>query len=100
MEISLPGGTRKAEIFSNWHRGWQWKINGVGGWNQVQLGQNRTLAINLHRALTEETALSLRYDVRPPLWVSLVSVGSAVWMLLWGCIPRTNLFKWRKAGNV
>ena len=100
MEIFLPGGTRKAEIFSNWHRGWQWKINGVGGWNQVQLGENRTLAINLHRALTEETALSLRYDVRPPLWVSIVSVGSAAWMLLWACIPRANLFKWRKAGNV
>jgi hypothetical protein len=99
MEISLPSGTRKAEIFSNWHRGWQWKISGVEGWNQVQLGENRTLSINLHRALTEETALSLRYDVQPPLWVSLVSVGSAAWMLLWACIPRANFFNWRKAGN-
>lgn len=89
MEVTLPAGSREVEVYSNWHRGWLWQVDGSDRWEKPLLGANRTLRVALPTALDCETKIKFRYDPSPPVWVTAISTGSGCLALFWLCFsPR------------
>lgn len=92
MEIDLPAGSHKAEVFCNWHRGWLWQIEGEDMWEQAQAGENRTLQVSLPSALADQKKIKFRYVPARPFWVLAISAGSGFAMVLGLCLrPRSFL---------
>lgn len=83
MELVLPAGSLEVEVYSNWHRGWFWQIEGSDRWEEALLGGNRTLKVALPSALDCETKIKFRYDPSPPVWIIAISAGSGCLALCW-----------------
>ena len=86
MEVELPAGTRQVEIFSNWHRGWKWRLEKNEDWNFSQPGPHGGTGVNFKAALPASGKIFLRYDSRAPAWASglVVLAISAMAAILFG----------------
>lgn len=74
MEVCLPAGTKRVEIFCNWKRGWFWKLRGQREWQETIIGDNRSLGLNLPQPLVDETVVEFRYRPTPPSYVLGISL--------------------------
>jgi len=86
MKLTVPQGTQKVSIFSNWHRGWRYKLGSGGTWQRVGQSATRGIEIKFTEPLTAESCLMFRFDPRPPVWVMILSLASlftvgAIWLL-------------------
>lgn len=89
MEVTFPAGSRGAEIYSNWHRGWFWRAEESDRWEQALLGRNRCLRVVFPSPLIREANIKFRYDPSPPVWVVGISIGSGLLAIFWLCFsPR------------
>ena len=86
MRVAIPEGATGLSIFSNWHRGWEWRMEAKDEWKKVGLGENRTMQVYLASPASAKGAVDLRYNPMPPLWVLGVSLLSLVAVALVGVL--------------
>lgn len=90
MRVAVPAGAKGLQLFSNWHRGWEWKIDANDPWRKVGLGENRTLKIEFAQPSSQRETIDLRYNPTPPLWVLGVSFFSLMSVALIGLLSRES----------
>ena len=92
MRVAVPGGATGLSVFSNWHRGWEWKADPDDEWKKVLLGDNRTMRVELAEAAPAEREVFFRYSAVPPFWVLCASLLSLVAVVLIGTVGRKSRF--------
>lgn len=88
MRVAIPAGASGLSVFSNWHRGWEWRTNPEDSWRKVGLGENRTMKIEFANPSSTRGTVDLRYNPTPPLWVLGVSLLSLLAVALVGFLGR------------
>ena len=83
-------------VFSNWHRGWEWRTDPDDPWRKVGLGENRTMQIEFTNPASAKGKVDLRYNPTPPLWVLGVSLSSLLAVALVGALGRMWKSKWTR----
>lgn len=78
MEVTVPAGTERMEIFTNWHRGWKWRDHPQGMWKATITGSTRGVSIGLDKPTDGIEVVFLRFDPSPPVWVLVVTGLSAI----------------------
>lgn len=78
MRVAIPDGVRGMQLFSNWHRGWEWRRDSNDEWRKVGLGENRTMQIEFTAPSSGHDEVFFRYNATPPTWVVLLSLSSLV----------------------
>jgi len=73
MEVFVPAGARRVEIFSNWNRGWRWRDEVAGVWVPASRGQTKGVELVFSAPRPEAEVVSLRFDPLPPEWVRVIS---------------------------
>jgi hypothetical protein len=90
MQVTVPAGATDLKVFSNWHRGWEWRTRPDDPWRKVGLGENRTLKIEFAQPSSKRETIDLRYNPTPPLWVLGVSFFSLMSVALIGLLSRES----------
>jgi hypothetical protein len=88
MRVAIPEGASGLSVFSNWHRGWEWRTDPDDPWTKVGLGENRTMKIDFANPSSTRGTVDLRYNPTPPLWVLGVSLSSLLAVALVGFLGR------------
>ena len=73
MEASIPTGAKSLSIFSNWNRGWQWKMGGNVDWQPAGCNPDRSIQVVFDKALEQDEMIYFRFDPAPPLWVFMIT---------------------------
>jgi hypothetical protein len=74
MEVSVPAGAQRVEIFSNWHRGWKWRKDKEGRWMDSIAGPTKGIEVAFERPMDSGATVLLQFDPSPPEW-ALVLTG-------------------------
>ena len=88
MRVAVPEGATGLSVFSNWHRGWEWRMGPDDEWQKVGLGDNRTMRIEFAEAMPVTREVFFRYSAAPPFWVMCLSLLSLVVVALIGAAGR------------
>lgn len=86
--IFLPPGTKRLEVFLNWHPGWKWGTAEGQAWSDTSRGGAGGILVNLERAAPQSTKIVLRFDPSPPNWARWIQILCASVILLgvgWWC---------------
>jgi hypothetical protein len=95
MQVTVPAGASGVEIFCNWHRGWEWRMDTEDKWRQTNVGDNRTIRIDFDGVTKEESTVHLRYNPAPPLWalsMSLISFAAVLAIAFYSAIFKGGLY--------
>jgi len=81
MEAFVPAGAVKLELFSNWHRGWRWRDDLEGRWNETIAGPTKGVEVFFNQPTSEAKVVYFQFDPTPPDWVLVVTGLSAMAVL-------------------
>ena len=81
MEVVVPAGAAKLEVFSNWHRGWQWRDDLGGRWSDTSAGPIKGVEMVFDQPTGKTKVVYLQFDPSPPDWVLVVTGLSAMAVL-------------------
>lgn len=78
LEILVPTGAERVEVFMNWHRGWKWRGNTEDGWRSSSAGPTKGIEIELGRPAGTAEVLQLRFEPAAADWARAVTLLSAI----------------------
>jgi hypothetical protein len=91
MEASIPSGSTSLTVFSNWNRGWQWRMGANDDWEPAGCTPARSIQVVFDKALEEDTTIYFRFDPAPPPWVSVITGLSVLGVAVIGIFGRPRL---------
>jgi len=92
MEAEVPVGTTALTLFSNWHRGWQWREGREGAWKPVDCSPIRGVEVVFDKPLSVDSRVYFRFDPAPPTWVSFITITSILIVAGVGLFMRMKSF--------
>jgi hypothetical protein len=93
MQVSVPPGAQRLEIFSNWHRGWKWRADGNVKWMDSSAGPAGGIEVGFDGPGDSGRTVLLQFDPSPPDWAMVVtglSLMVALARALPGCSPKAR----------
>jgi hypothetical protein len=81
MQVVVPAGAVRLEIFSNWHRGWKWRDGLEGRWVDSTMGATKGIEVVFDRPAAQNKVAYLQFDPRSPDWVLVIAGLSAMAVL-------------------
>jgi hypothetical protein len=95
MEVTVPTGAVKLEVFSNWNRGWKWRAGDSAVWTDTVAGSSGGVLVELAGTPNSATVAQLRFDPTPVGWVLFVTALSGACLVAIVLLP----FRLRCCGN-
>jgi hypothetical protein len=84
MEATVPAGTTKLTLYSNWHRGWRWRDPGGGEWKPVGKSDIRSIEVAFDPPLPSDSVIQFRYLPSAPSWAIVITSLSVMGVALVG----------------
>jgi len=91
MEANVPIGARGLTIFSNWNRGWQWKVGPNADWEPTVCSPTQGTEVVFSKPLAQDSTVYFRFDPSPPPWVSVITSLSVIGLAVLGIFGRPRL---------
>ena len=91
MEANIPSGAESITIFSNWNRGWKWRLGTNAYWEPAECSPTRSVEVLFDKPLPEDSRIYFRFDPAPPPWVSVITGLSFIGVAVMGIFGRPRL---------
>lgn len=78
MEATVPAGTKKLTLFSNWHRDWRWRKNNQAEWMPVGRSSSRSIEVSFDPVPSADTRVFFLFRPSAARWAEAITLIGAV----------------------